>query len=114
MFCIHTNKNAVLTVDSLQYNVYHITVKYFDWDDDKNKWLMLNRGISFELCMQAIEKGDILAHIQNKPPREHQQKITLLINNYAYVLIFVEDKEKIFFKTVYPSHKETKKYLSYK
>lgn len=87
-------------------------MKYFDWDEDKNKWLIANRGISFEMCIKAIEKGYILGEIQNKQPREHQSKRMLLIEGYVYVLIYVQDEEKIFFKTVYPSKKETKKYLN--
>jgi uncharacterized DUF497 family protein len=87
-------------------------VKYFDWDEDKNIWLIENRGISFEMCIKAIQKRHIIAEIQNKHPREHQKKLMLLIEGYVFVLIYVQDEEKIFFKTVYPSKKETKKYLN--
>jgi len=33
------------------------------------------------------------------------------IENYAYVVPFVEDEEKIFLKTIIPSRKMTKLYL---
>lgn len=98
-------------IDIVPYNVYHIGVKYFDWDDDKNKWLMAHRGISFEMCVTAIENNNIVAEVKNNPPREHQKKRMLRIDNYIFVLVYVEDDEKIFFKTVYPSRKETIKYL---
>ena len=93
------------------YIVYHIKVKYFDWDDDKNDWLIKNRGISFEMCQAAIEQHQLLAIVPNKHPRSHQKKLIIAINNYAYVIPFVEDEQKVFFKTLYPSRKETKKYL---
>lgn len=86
-------------------------MKYFDWDEAKNQWLITNRGISFESCVTAIEQGDVLAIVPNKHPRTHQKKLIINIDDYAYVVPFVEDEQKIFFKTVYPSNKETKKYL---
>ena len=86
-------------------------MKYIEWDAVKNKKLLTERGISFEMCMAAIENGDILAIIPNKNPYPHQKKIILKIDNFAYVVPYVEDNEKIFFKTLYPSRKETTKYL---
>jgi len=94
------------------YIVYHIEVKYFDWDNEKNDWLIKNRGISFEMCQIALEQYKLLAIIPNKHPKTHQKKLILVINNYVYVVPYVEDDEKIFFKTIYPSRKETKKYLN--
>lgn len=98
-------------VDNLIYNVYHIEVKYFDWDDDKNDWLIKNRGISFEMCQAAIESNMVLDVICNNHPYAHQKKLIIEINEYVYVVPFVEDETKIFFKTMYPSRKNTKKYL---
>ena len=86
-------------------------MKYIEWDDAKNKKLLTERGISFEMCMAAIENGDILAVIPNKHPHTHQKKIILQIENFAYVIPYVEDDDKIFFKTLYPSRKETNKFL---
>lgn len=86
-------------------------MKYFDWDDDKNDWLIKNRGISFELCTAALETGKVLDVINNKHPYAHQQKLIIEINEYAYVVLFVEDDVKFFLKTMYPSRKDTKKYL---
>ncbi len=89
-------------------------MKYFDWDEEKNQWLIANRGISFELCLAAIERNDVIANVPNKHPRTHQKKLIILIDDYAFVVPYVEDDQKIFFKTAYPSRKETKKYLSQK
>ena len=87
-------------------------MKYFDWDDDKNEWLIANRAISFEMCQAAIEADKVLDVISNKHPYIHQRKLIIEIDEYAYIVPFVEDETKIFFKMMYPSRKATKKYLS--
>lgn len=86
-------------------------MKYFDWDDKKNEWLMQERGVSFDLVIVAIEYGHVIANVPNKHPRTHQKKLIIKIDDYIYVVPYVEDDEKIFFKTMYPSHEENKKYL---
>jgi uncharacterized DUF497 family protein len=93
------------------YIVYHIEVKYFDWDESKNEWLIKNRGVSFELCLVYIQRGDILEILENHEPYEHQKIFIINIEGYVYQVPYVEDEEKIFLKTIYPSRKATKKYL---
>lgn len=66
------------------------------------------------MCQAAIEAGHILDLMSNKSPYTHQKKLIIEIDGYAYVVPFVEDDKKIFFKTMYPSRKDTKKYLSTK
>ena len=72
---------------------------------------MRERGISFEMCQAALEQGHLLAIVPNNHPRTHQKKLIVLINNYVYVVPYVEDGDKVFFKTAYASHEENKKYL---
>jgi uncharacterized DUF497 family protein len=86
-------------------------MKYFDWDDEKNKWLMRERGISFEFIKECIEGGQIINDVVNHPPYEHQRVFLILIEEYIYEVPYVEDDEKVFFKTAHPSHEATKKYL---
>lgn len=86
-------------------------MKYFDWDEEKNQWLIDNRGISFELCVESIISEGLLAIIDNHSPYEHQKVFIVVIDDYAYEVPFVEDSEKIFLKTAYPSHEATKKFL---
>jgi hypothetical protein len=46
------------------------------------------------------------------PKKYPKQKILVLdIKGYAYYVPFIEDKEKIFLKTIFPNRKATKKYL---
>ncbi len=86
-------------------------MKYINWDPEKNKKLIKERGVSFEICLVHIEQGKILDIINNKTPYEHQFVYVLEIDDYVYYVPFVEDKEKIFLKTIIPSRKATKKYL---
>ena len=89
-------------------------MKYFDWNEEKNKELIKTRNISFEDAMFYIQRGeilDILEHI-NQTKYPNQQYFVLNINEYIYYVPFVEDKEKVFLKTIIPSRKLTKKYLN--
>lgn len=96
-----------------RYTLYIlISMKYHDWDEDKNKKLIEERGISFEMCMVLAEKDKILVKVQNKAPYGHQQVYVLSIDDYIYLVPFVEDNEKIFLKTIIPSRKATKKYIA--
>lgn len=88
-------------------------MKYFDWNEEKNKLLKLERDVSFEEVLIAIESSgliDILEH-PKKEKYPNQKIFVVNINNYAYLVPFVEDKEKIFLKTIVPSRKATQKYI---
>lgn len=87
-------------------------MKPFYWDAEKAKFLEQNedRNISFERCILAIENGDILANIEN-PSRNGQNILILAIDNYAYVVPYVEDEKARYLKTVFPSRKYTKLFL---
>lgn len=88
-------------------------MKYFDWSEEKNEILKIQREISFSEVVVAIEAGGLLDMIQIPNQKKHpgQKMFIVSINNYVYVVPFVEDNEKYFLKTVFPSRKMTKKYL---
>lgn len=89
-------------------------MKYFDWNREKSILLKKKRGVSFEeLVNAAIEDGllDIIDH-PNKEKFSNQQVFVIEFDNYIYLIPFVEDEEKYFLKTLYPSRKMTKKYLT--
>ncbi len=91
-------------------------MKYFDWSEDENKQLKVERGIGFEDVLIAIDENRILdqrKHPNNKKYPE-QQLLVVEINQYAFLVPYVEDEEKLFLKTIIPSRKETKKYLQVK
>jgi len=94
------------------YNVYnHINMKYFNWSSEKNKKLIKERGISFEICLVKIESKDVL-DILGSINHPHQKIFVLEIEGYVYAVPFVENEEEIFLKTIIPSRKLTKKYLA--
>ena len=85
-------------------------MKYFDWDEDKNRKLKEERGVGFEDVVVAIDEGRLLITLDH--PKKPNQKIYVVnIDNYAYMIPFVEDEAKYFLKTIYPSRKMTKKYI---
>ena len=88
-------------------------MKYFDWNGEKNQKLKEERDISFEEVISALEEERVLYRGDHPNQKKYpNQKIVIVeINDYAYIVPFVEDNEKIFFKTIIPSRKATKKYL---
>ena len=85
-------------------------MKYFDWDEEKNQKLKDERGIGFEDIVIAIDEGRLLITLEH-PKRPNQKIYVVNVGNYAYMVPFVEDKEKYFLKTIYPSRKMTKTYI---
>lgn len=87
--------------------------KRFEWNEDKNKLLKIYRRVSFEDVVKALESGRQLAieDHHNKGKYKNQKIFVVNIEDYAYMVPFVEDEEKIFLKTIYPSRKATTKYL---
>ena len=88
-------------------------MKNFDWNEEKNIKLKKQRGVGFEDVVVAIHEERILERGDHPNQDLHpgQKIIVVEIENYAYVIPFVENKEIIFFKTIIPNRKATKKYL---
>lgn len=88
-------------------------MKLFAWDVEKNNRLIEERGISFERIVFLIEQGgllDIVAH--HNPERYPGQKILIVnVDEYAYLVPFVESENHYFLKTIIPSRRATKQYL---
>jgi len=91
-------------------------MKTYDWDKDKNEWLRNERGISFEEIVIALDEGRKLDSYKhpNKEKYPNQEVLVVEIDNYVYLVPFVEDEEKVFLKTVFRSRKAAKKYLKHK
>ena len=88
-------------------------MKYFDWDDNKNNLLKQTRDISFEEIILSLANNKLLEIVEhsNKQKYPNQKMFVIEVRNYAYIVPFVEDDEKYFLKTIYPSREATKKYL---
>ena len=85
----------------------------FAWNQEKNEELIRERGISFERVIQHIEKEGVLDVIKHPNPSKYsnQHMYIIEIDNYAYLVPFVENDNEIFLKTIIPSRKATRKYL---
>lgn len=80
------------------------------WDQNKNEWLMINRGISFEEISDKILNNDYLEILEN-PTKEGQFYFIMNIRNYTWVIPFLISREnQIVLKTAFPSSKFHKKY----
>ncbi len=83
----------------------------YAWDEDKNNLLKnSDRRLSFEEVVFAL-KNEKLLDVISSPTHDNQDCLVLNINNYAYIVPFVQKDHTIFLKTIYPSRKYTKYYL---
>lgn len=86
---------------------------YYKWGIEKNERVKSERGISFEQIVMHIERGDVLdvfVH-PNQKKFPNQQIIIVEINEYAYLVPFVESSKGKFLKTIIPSRKATRDYI---
>ena len=83
----------------------------YQWDPEKNLKLITERGVSFEAVVSQIEEGNILAVVRGKGKYSHQKQFIVTINQYVYVIPYVEKAGRIFLKTIIPSRKLTKRFL---
>jgi len=88
--------------------------KRFTWSEEKDLWLRATRGIGFEDVVRAIGAGDLLdVAVRTGPSRHAGQRILIVrFAGYAWLVPFVEDGREFFLKTIIPSRKATRIYLS--
>ena len=85
----------------------------YTWSHEKNNLLKVERGISFEEIIAAIESEnllDILDH-PNQDKYPNQYLFVLKINGYAWLVPFVREGNQCFLKTAFPSRKANKNYI---
>jgi len=88
-------------------------MKIFSWNSEKNKMLIKERNISFEDIIININLGnelDIYDH-PNQQKYPNQKISVVLVEDYVYLVPYVENDEEIFLKTIIPSRKATKQYI---
>jgi uncharacterized DUF497 family protein len=85
----------------------------FYWDKEKNEQLKENRGVCFEQVVILMERGEVLDTVEHPNQDKYPgQKIAIVrIDDYVYLVHYVEDNEGIFLKTIIPSRKATNKYV---
>ncbi len=88
-------------------------MKVYSWNTEKNEKLKSEMGITFEKVVLYIENGWLLDIINNTNHKEYSGQRIFIVNidDYAYLVPFVESENEIFLKTVIPSRKMTKKYI---
>jgi len=88
-------------------------VKHYTWNNEKNRRLKTERNVSFEEIVFYIARGQLLDVVEHHNLEKYKgQRIFIVdINDYAYLVPFIETEREIFLKTIIPSRKATKKYL---
>ncbi len=88
-------------------------MKQINWNATKNQQLIFERGISFEDIVFYLQRGALLDDIEhpNSVKYPNQRVFVINIDDYAYLVPYVENQKEIFLKTVIPSRKATKIYL---
>lgn len=89
-------------------------MKPVNWNTEKNIRLKAERGVSFEEVLSAMSHGGIL-DVQDHPnagQHPNQHMLVVRIRGYAYLVPFVETESEIFLKTIIPSRKATRNYLT--
>jgi len=88
-------------------------VKYFSWNSEKNESLKKERGVSFEEVVFHIKRGDLLDVLEHPNQERYpgQRIFVVNIDDYAYLVPFVESEAEVFLKTIIPSRRATNIYL---
>ncbi len=87
-------------------------MKPITWNLDKNKFLKKQRGVSFEDVVFHIMAGDVVETIDHPNQKRYpgQQIHVIAIEDYVYLVPFIESEDEVFLKTLIPSRKATNKY----
>ena len=88
-------------------------MKPFRWNHEKNEALKIQRGISFEEIVLAIEADGLLDELRHTNPDKYpnQSILVIALEAYFYLVPYVEEPDHYFLKTVIPSRKATRDYL---
>jgi len=91
-------------------------MKAINWNHEKNEKLLAERGVGFDAVLQAFELGNVLDDIEHPNAEKYPNQSVLIINinDYVYIVPYVENDTELFLKTIIPSRKFTKKYLGAK
>ena len=89
-------------------------MKPFRWSPEKNELLKNERGISFEEITVAVEAGTLLEVVPHPNAAKYpRQKVMVVgVAGYAYLVPYVEEDDHFFLKTIIPSRKATRDFMS--
>jgi len=85
----------------------------FEWSNEKDQWLRKHRGIGFQEILYHVQAGDVLlvGEHPNKSKYPDQKILYIRVDDYIYMVPYVESKSTKFLKTIIPSRKATKELL---
>ena len=80
----------------------------------KCEQLRQRHGIGFEEITIALDRGKVITDDRPHTSSEysHQRQLIIEIENYAYIVPYVENEDYVFLAMLYPSRVMTKKYLT--
>lgn len=84
----------------------------FEFDPEKNAWLIRARGISFEQIIARIEEGHLVGGVSHPNVDRYPDQLLFEVDmgEYIYVMPVVITGRTIFCKTAYPSRQATRKH----
>ena len=88
-------------------------MKQIHWNAEKNQTLICERGISFEDILFSMQSGGLLDDVchPNTGKYPNQRLFVVSVDDYVYLVPYIETANEIFLKTIIPSRKATKHYL---
>ncbi|MEY4014934.1 MAG: hypothetical protein RLZZ290_1798 [Pseudomonadota bacterium] len=88
--------------------------KSYNWNSEKNQMLIEERGISFERIVFEISMGNEVAVVMHPNQDKYPgQMISMIeVDDYIFLVPFIETESEIFLKTIIPSRKATRQFRS--
>jgi uncharacterized DUF497 family protein len=76
-------------------------MKPINWNPEKNRKLIEERGISFEDIIFCLQSGGLLDDIAhpNQEKYSYQRMFVVAVDEYVYLVPYVENDAEIFLKT---------------
>lgn len=89
-------------------------MKPFRWNHEKNEKLKLERSVSFEEIVLAIEADGLIDDLQHPNSEKYPNQSVLLVtfDAYVYLVPYIEEHDYFFLKTIIPSRKATRDHLT--
>ena len=84
----------------------------FAWSDDKNRWLQVHRGMSFEQLRDALLADGLLDILGPSDPARYpnQRRYVVFCEGYTWSVPALVDRDTVFFKTAYRDRRLDRRY----
>jgi hypothetical protein len=101
------HKMAIITID--------MDIE-FEFNPDKNTLLKKERGIGFDEIIYRIHSGHLIDTVQHHNQEKYAGQCFFLVDveGYVYLVPFDINEGKFVLKTIFPSRKHTKKYITHR